>query len=158
MQIALSAQYSKSKNDDIDDSGTMRNPLEELSKTEADIDMRQKDASGDYLVQPDPANRTDNPLYYIDNAVLNFKRQRILGSMDVRYFPLSWLDIEGNFSMDRLELDNFEYYKKGFQSSYYIGIDRGQMTQENGTKNIICFMNLCQFTIHISLPAWVPNI
>ncbi len=132
LQIALSAQYSKSKSDDIDDSGTMRNPLEELSKTEADIDLKQKD-----LVQPDLANRTDNPLYYIDNAVLNFERQRILGSMDLRYFPTSWLDVEANFSLDRLELDNFEYYKKGFQSSYYIGIDRGQMTQENGRNQAI---------------------
>ena len=137
LQVALSTQYSKSKTDDIDDSGTMRNPLEELSKTEADVDLKAKDANGEYLVQPDPANRTDNPLYYLNNAVLDFERQRILGSLDLRYFPANWFDLEANFSLDRLELDNFEYYKKGFQSSYYVGIDRGQMTQENGTNQAI---------------------
>lgn len=133
LHISMSSQYSVSKSDEIDDSGTMRNPLEELAKTEADIDLEEKDENGDYLVQPDEANRNDNPLYYLDNAELDFKRQRLLGSLDLRYYPTTWFDLEANFSMDRLEIDNFEYYKKGFQSSYYIGIEDGQMTQENGT-------------------------
>jgi len=133
VHIGMSTQYSSSQSDEVDDSGTMRNPLEELNKTEADVDLTGRDENGNYLSSPNTAYQTDNPLYWLDNAKLDYKRERLLGSLDLRYFPLDWFDLEANMSMDRLEIDNFEYYKKGFESTYLLGIRDGQITQENGT-------------------------
>lgn len=133
LHLGISSQYSVSESDEIDDSGTMRNPIEELNKTEADVDLTTKNENGEYVSQPNTAYQTDNPLYWLDNADLDYKRERILGSLDLRYYPLDWFDLEANLSMDRLEVDNFEYYKKGFESTYLLGIRDGQMTQENGT-------------------------
>jgi hypothetical protein len=136
--MSISTQYSRSEADEIDNASSLRNPLEELHKTEADIDLTAPNADGSpYNYQPDPANLTDNPLYYLANTELDYKRERLLGSITAQYNPVEWFDLEANMSLDRLKIDNLEYYKKGYLSSYYVGIDQGQITRENGTNNAL---------------------
>jgi TonB-linked SusC/RagA family outer membrane protein len=84
----------------------------------SDVDISRRDpTTGHYLFRPDSMVQVANPLYAEELYDEDEKRARTLGSLDIRYSPLSWLNLQGNFSYDRSD-ENYIYYEpKGLNES-----------------------------------------
>jgi len=89
------------------------------------------------------ANARGNPLYGLKNQSLAIRRERLLGSANVRYKPVSWLRLEGSYGMDRANTGDDSYNPKGFLNSSglptdgSLGLNRGINVAENLQANII---------------------
>jgi TonB-linked SusC/RagA family outer membrane protein len=83
-----------------------------------DVNLLQPDPDGTpYHFQPDDAGIRPNPLYRLFNETHEDKRQRTLGSLDLRYNPLAWLAFNVNGSYDRSDRDNMDYIPKGAKTA-----------------------------------------
>lgn len=102
------------------------NPLFHLTRMPAGVNLK---ACGDdptknclhdpqrLVLQPDPGNsESPNPLYNLLVNDWEEKRGRFLGSVNVRYSPLSWLDIDGAMSYDRFESATQDLLPKGYRT------------------------------------------
>ncbi|MFC1564711.1 SusC/RagA family TonB-linked outer membrane protein [candidate division KSB1 bacterium] len=82
-----------------------------------DADLNEPNYDGTaYHINADRGSREDNPLYGIYNQEDYDDRQRIMGSFNVRYNPCSWFGMEGSFSYDRSDKNNFDYTPIGYKS------------------------------------------
>jgi TonB-linked SusC/RagA family outer membrane protein len=84
-----------------------------------------------YKIQPDPRTLEENPLYAINTAEIERRRQRIQSSVTLRYAPLNWLDIEGNFSFDRSDRNDSDYYPKGYKTIDATTLNQGRYQKAN---------------------------
>ncbi|HSJ26353.1 MAG TPA: SusC/RagA family TonB-linked outer membrane protein [Longimicrobiales bacterium] len=125
--LSASAYYSRSNADQFPES--QGNPIFNLTRMPAGVDLMRRDPNcvtnpatcqlGDdeMIVRPDPFNENDNPLYQLRYREWEENRGRFLGSTNLRVSPLSWLDIDGNVSYDRLQLDQQDFYPRGFRTA-----------------------------------------
>src|SRR5688500_3132075 len=91
-----------------------------------DVDLLQPDPDGTkYHFQPDEAGIRANPLYRLARETHEDKRQRTLGSIDLRYNPLAWLAFDVNGSYDRSDRNNFDYIPKGAKTPDFPNGDPG---------------------------------
>lgn len=68
-------------------------------------------------LQPDPGNsESPNPLYELLIRDWKDKRNRYLGSANLRYTPLEWLGLDGNISYDRLDFGQSDMRPKGYRT------------------------------------------
>jgi TonB-linked SusC/RagA family outer membrane protein len=54
-----------------------------------------------------------NPLYDLANRSYNLRRERIIGSFSARYRPFEWLNLDGSYGTDRLNLRETNFYDRG---------------------------------------------
>ncbi|MFH1763475.1 MAG: SusC/RagA family TonB-linked outer membrane protein [Gemmatimonadota bacterium] len=66
-----------------------------------------------YFVGPE---QQINPLYDLMTVEQEDSRSRFLGSLTGRYSPLEWLNVEGNFSIDRGDLKERRLRPKGYRT------------------------------------------
>ena len=72
-------------------------PFRPILSYEPDIDLGLKDANGNFLQLPDPTQLTENPIWRQGSRDNINKRNRTLASGDVRFSPVPWLRLTGNF-------------------------------------------------------------
>ena len=82
----------------------------DLLLIEPDVNLGVRDANGNYIQQPDSTIPNENPLFVEEADDEDEWRARTLGSIDLRYSPLSWLNFLGNFSYDRSDT-KYQYYR-----------------------------------------------
>ena len=101
-----------------------------LTRVPAGIDLLRRDSRGRLFVRSNPLNQgqqNHNPLGDAENLVQREDVDRYLGSFTSRYTPFSWLDFEGNASLDRRRDNFFTLFEKGYrvtrtnQSTAYLG-------------------------------------
>jgi TonB-linked SusC/RagA family outer membrane protein len=98
-----------------------------------DVDLLQPDPDGTkYHFQPDDAGIRPNPLYRLVNETHEDKRQRTLGSLDLRYNPLAWLAFDVNGSYDRSDRDNVDYIPKGAKTANFPNGNPGSLVRFGG--------------------------
>ncbi|MFQ5605387.1 MAG: SusC/RagA family TonB-linked outer membrane protein [bacterium] len=113
--LSFTGYYSSSTRDDPQTEAP--NPLYGLMFINPNANLLENNEDGTpYKVQPDPRTLEENPLYAINNAEISADRQRIQGSLSLRYSPWSWLNIAGDFSFDRSDRLRQEFYFKGFKT------------------------------------------
>lgn len=79
-----------------------------------DVNLLQPDPDGTpYIFQPDPDGIRASPLYQIWTQEHWDRRARTLGSMDLRYNPLTWLGLVANVSYDRSDRASTDYVPRG---------------------------------------------
>jgi TonB-linked SusC/RagA family outer membrane protein len=101
-----------------------------------DVDLLQPDPDGTkYIFQPDDAGIRPNPLYGFATQTHWDKRQRTLGSLDLRYNPLAWLAFDVNGSYDRSDRNSLDYVPKGVKTSDYQDGDPGGLTKSSALTN-----------------------
>ncbi|MEP6834951.1 MAG: SusC/RagA family TonB-linked outer membrane protein [Gemmatimonas sp.] len=89
------------------------------------------------------ANARGNPLYGLKNSSLAIRRERLLGSANVRYKPVDWLRVEGSYGTDRSNTGSDGYNPKGFLNGSGVPTDgslalnRGVNVAENLQSNVI---------------------
>lgn len=54
-----------------------------------------------------------NPLYDLAHRSYNLRRERIIGSFSARYRPFEWLNLDGSYGTDRLNLRESNFYDRG---------------------------------------------
>jgi len=72
-----------------------------LAFTAPDVDLKARDENGRLFIQPDPASVQDNPLHFAENTKRDASRDRILGSLNWRWIPVTWFHVESRFGFDR---------------------------------------------------------
>jgi TonB-linked SusC/RagA family outer membrane protein len=124
LSVAASAFYSRGNTGQFtEDSG---NPLFNVTRMPAGIDLFACETNQgeqcladplNLILQPDPGNdESPNPLYMLMNRRFNIDRSRFVGSGNVRFSPLVWLDLDANASFDRLDLGQNDYWPKGYRT------------------------------------------
>jgi TonB-linked SusC/RagA family outer membrane protein len=61
--------------------------------------------------------QNENPLYSFENVYRDDTRHRYMGSATVRYTPLLWLEADGTFNIDRLNLNFEQFSNRGFRTT-----------------------------------------
>jgi len=124
VSLSASAFYSRSTQDNFPENSG--NPMFDLTRMPAGVNLfaceakKTEDCSDNprgIIIQPDPFNtESTNPIYDLLNREYKQNRGRFLGSATARYSPLSWLDVDGNVSYDRLDREDQDYFFKGYQT------------------------------------------
>ena len=132
--LSTSGFYSQSSNDAVTSSlasDVAVNPFFGLMFTNPLVNLGERDEAGVLVVQADPLAVEENPLYTIENADMSQSRSRILGNFRFRYSPVEWMDLESNFSYDRSDRDEIEFYDIGFQTIDTNPINNGRIERRN---------------------------
>jgi TonB-linked SusC/RagA family outer membrane protein len=119
-----------------------------LLQAPPDIDLTRPNGPNDPVefnpVLPSwAANARGNPLYGLKNSALELRRERFLGSANLRYRPTDWLRLEGQYGTDRSNTGSQSYDFKGFLNSSGLPTDgnlalgTGVNVAENIQGNII---------------------
>lgn len=91
-----------------------------LTRTPAIVDITQRDSLGRLLIRTNlgsAGTQNENPLYSFENVEREDSRYRYLGSANVRYTPFTWLDVIGNFAVDRLNWNFEQFTNRGFRTT-----------------------------------------
>ena len=140
LQLSTSGFYSQSTNDAVTSdlaSNSFINPFFGLMFTNPLVDLNVRDEAGDLLIQADPLSVEENPLYTIENADLSQTRSRILGNFRVHFSPFAWMDLESNFSYDRSDRDELEFYDIGFKTIDTSPINNGRIERRNSVSEAL---------------------
>ncbi|MGQ0813268.1 MAG: SusC/RagA family TonB-linked outer membrane protein [Gemmatimonadota bacterium] len=91
-----------------------------LTRTPAIVDITQRDNLGRLFIRTNlfsGGTQNENPLYSFENVVREDVRHRYIVGGTVRYTPLTWLDADANFSVDRLNFNFLQFENKGFRTT-----------------------------------------
>ena len=91
-----------------------------LTRVPAGVDILRKDKFGRLFVRSNPTDQgaqNENPLYTNSAPYSISRSDRFLGSVTARYTPFTWLDFDGNASMDRSRSNNFFQRDRGYRST-----------------------------------------
>ncbi|MCY4001884.1 MAG: SusC/RagA family TonB-linked outer membrane protein [Bacteroidetes bacterium] len=134
LTVSASGFYAQSSNDAPESdlySDSAFNPFFGLMFTSPLVSLTDTTASGEYRVQADPLSVEENPVYVLANLDIDQKRSRMLGNFRARWSPLEWIDLEGNFSYDRTDRDDLQFYDIGYGSIDESAINNGRIIREN---------------------------
>jgi TonB-linked SusC/RagA family outer membrane protein len=117
LNVQASAFYSRSEQGEFPEN--QGNPMFQLTRMPAGVDLTSEDpfVPGDIVLNVDIANQEQpNPLYEMYNREFTEERTRFLGSLNVRYSPLTWMDLDLNGSFDRADRSERDYRPKGYRT------------------------------------------
>ena len=135
LSFSASGFYSQSTSDapesSIGQSTVFGNPFFGIMFTNPLVNLSARDDDGNLFVQADPLAVEENPLYVIENSDIEQRRSRTLGSFRGEYRPADWVRLEGNFSYDRSDRDQAEFYDRGYETIDPNAINDGQVERRN---------------------------
>jgi TonB-linked SusC/RagA family outer membrane protein len=112
LTVSASASYSRMRTQ------TMQGNMFQLTRMPAGVDLLAKDPNYDdsIILKPDPFNDNINPLQGMMHNNGYSTRGRFLGALSARWSPLTWVDIDGAVSFDRLDSNGDAYTPKGVRN------------------------------------------
>lgn len=125
VQVSASAFYSESDQDQFPEGSG--NPLFRLTRQPAGVDLLACEGDPSQSCEDDPENiilitnpfnasESANPVYEMMVEEYKEERDRFLGSVNARWSPMQWLDIDGNASYDRLDRQREDYFPVGYRT------------------------------------------
>jgi len=121
LNIGLSTYYAKSDQEDLGGSPfytlAFQNPFVNLLRRDpTTIGLPHCPEEGCLVNVPDPFNLEENPLYSLE-MLKNFDdRSRFLAGANMSWAPLTWFELEGNFSLDRSDRFRSNFTPKGYET------------------------------------------
>ena len=109
-----------------------------LYQMEAGADLFADNPDGEpYNIGPNYIQQLEaNPIYFLANSVNQQNNLRFLGNYRLTYSPLDWLDLSGEYSVDRRNLEFINKEEKGFKDpDIASGRNLGQLSKTNQTRN-----------------------
>ena len=91
-----------------------------LTRTPAFVDLNTRDSQGRLYIRSNPLNQgsqNENPLYAFENNQQINKGQRFIGGATLKYDPVEWATVEGNFSYDRNSGDYTLLRDRGYRTT-----------------------------------------
>jgi len=119
-----------------------RNPNDTMCKYYLGASRGDPGNDGCLYINPDPRSNQSNPLYPIENLDRNDDRQRFMSAVDARWSPVSWFDLEANYSIDRYDFARTNITPLGYAQSQpspteAINRDKGSLSRTNNLSNDI---------------------
>lgn len=132
ISVSASAFYS------ISDQDPREGEMFDLTRMKAGVDLLAcegdptkscADDPENLMILADPQNtESPNPIYSMLLQENERNRDRFLGSVDLRWTPISFLDVDGNVSYDRLDREDNSYTPKGFRTiDPSVGLNQGNL-------------------------------
>ena len=135
LSFSASGFYSQSTSDAprsaSSESTTFFNPFFGLMFTSPLVNLAERDENGELKIQADPLAVEENPLYLVENTDIQNARSRTLGNFRANYSPADWVNLETNFSFDRSDRDQEEFYDRGFESIDPSSVNNGRIERRN---------------------------
>ncbi|MFC1575791.1 carboxypeptidase-like regulatory domain-containing protein, partial [Gemmatimonadota bacterium] len=132
LTIQTSVMYSRSKY------ASSQGNLFDLTRMPAGVDLLGEDPfePGEIVLNVNPTDpESPNPLYTMQYTKGRSWRSRFLGSAVVRYSPMEWLKIDGNFSFDRSDSEGQTFREKGYRTiAPNEGLNDGTLSK-SGSRN-----------------------
>jgi TonB-linked SusC/RagA family outer membrane protein len=91
-----------------------------LTRAPGLVNTTQRDDLGRLFIRTNLLSagvQNENPLYSFENIQREDLRHRYIASGTVRYTPLSWLEADGTFNVDRLNLNFRQFSNRGFRTT-----------------------------------------
>jgi TonB-linked SusC/RagA family outer membrane protein len=103
-------------------------PLFNLTRMPAGVNLERRDTiTGELVISPDVNNTdNDNPLEFLSKREQSEDRERFLGSVNVRFTPVTWAELAGDVSYDRSRVNRSDFAPVGYQTG------RADATLNNG--------------------------
>ena len=120
LRLRLTSYYTDRARDLVEEQGGFVRQLTFASHF-ADLLSPDPDEPGGISHIGDPidvGNAGTNPVNRLVNTTITEARSRFIGGVDIRYDPLSWLDITGNVSFDRIDTNESEYQRPGLSQMF----------------------------------------
>jgi TonB-linked SusC/RagA family outer membrane protein len=115
LQISGRSFFSRSNSGQFPES--QGNPLFNLTRMPAGVDITRLDSLGEYNIRPMPGQENDNPLEELAKREYTDERDRFLGSANLRWSPVVWFDMDLNASYDRASQLWEDFYPVGYQTA-----------------------------------------
>lgn len=114
LSLSATAYHNRGWRDNLSASGTM---FWNLTMVDPIFDLTKRDPeTGEYVMQPDPTQNVENPLWRQATRDNRWWRARTQVSTMVDFRPMHWFRIDGNVSYDRSDVTDQIYVPKGVQS------------------------------------------
>jgi hypothetical protein len=91
-----------------------------LTRTPAYVNMLERDRLGRLFIRSNPLNQGDqngNPMYAVENNTRTDRNTRFVGGANLRYDPLTWLNLEGQFGYDRATSNFTQMRDRGYRTT-----------------------------------------
>lgn len=113
--LQLRSQYTRGNSDGQAAEG---NVFFDLTRMPAGVNLGLRDSvRNEVIVRPDLSGENENPLYdllYRDRQAIN---DRFLGGATLRYTPVEWFDVEGQFAYDKGTITERQFANKSFRTA-----------------------------------------
>jgi hypothetical protein len=119
LSASLRTYYSRSSQDGFDQDGG-GTAFFRLTRVPAIVNVEARDALGRIVVRPNlvtGGEQNENPLQSLAHTLRRDVNDRFLGGLRLRYTPVDWLDIEGNFSYDYGRTTFNQFRDKGYRAT-----------------------------------------
>ncbi len=145
-QVGLRTYYAHAESDGFDQEGGGQSFFR-LTRAPAVVNPLARDTLGRLFVRTNiqsGGNQNENPLYILENQQRTDIDDRILGGLDVRFQPLNWLEMSGNFNFDVRRGRGEQFRDKGFRDNFNRpSVQNGFVFQySNGTDAINTSLNV----------------
>ena len=114
--VSASASYSQDLADDPQGQAGGRNPFYDVMFFPANINLFERNESGDPRPVFSQSLLQDNPIYTLENRDQSFRRSRFIGSAQARFRPLDWFSLEADLGYDRLDRQDEIFYPSGYET------------------------------------------
>jgi len=118
LSASLTSYYSQSKEDAAHLDQTTGQLWFGLTRVPWFARLTARDTLGRLYIRPNPLNQGEqnfNPLYAAENNNREDRSARFLGGLTLRYNPLEWITLDGNFSYDRSTGNFTQYRDRGYR-------------------------------------------
>jgi TonB-linked SusC/RagA family outer membrane protein len=128
IQVSARAFYSNSRNDgqDLEGSGS---PFFTVTRMRPIIDLTRT-VDGELQIRPDYTRENDNPLYVVENQERFDDRSRFLGGANLRWTPLTFLDLDANLSYDRSDVNREQFNFRGYRTARPGSVQTGYLYRD----------------------------
>lgn len=121
LSMGVNTYFAQTKQDgaNLDDTGS-GGPWFTITRTPAFVDLSQRDQFGRLFIRTNPLAQGDqngSPAYPLENLRRVDKGGRFIGGMNLRYQPITWLTLGGNFGYDRSSGDYTSLRDRGYRST-----------------------------------------
>ncbi|MCZ8353505.1 MAG: SusC/RagA family TonB-linked outer membrane protein [Cyclobacteriaceae bacterium] len=117
LNIRISSLYSRSLGPNAIEQGQGNNLFFGAFLAEPDVNLKLKDANGEYNPLINSASNGQNPFYVISKSEFNVNRERLLADINLDYSITDWLKLDAKLSQDMTRFDFRQYQKSPFQTA-----------------------------------------
>jgi TonB-linked SusC/RagA family outer membrane protein len=118
--IQLNSYFSRSTADGLNEEDGDGSGFFRLTRVPGIVDITQRDTLGRLYIRTNLGAggvQNENPLYPFSTSEREDVRYRYTGGITTKYTPLDWVDVEGNFSLDRLNTNFRQFNNRGFRTT-----------------------------------------
>jgi TonB-linked SusC/RagA family outer membrane protein len=116
----MNSFFSRSQQDGLNQEDGNGAAFFRLTRTPPLVDLTRRDSLDRLFIRSNlqgAGTQNENALYSLQNVDRNDINDRFLAGATARYSPMTWLDLEGNFSFDNNRAIGYQNTEKGYRTT-----------------------------------------